>query len=58
VISNRLRHFSKYTVHKCKQRLTKITQHLIRVRKLQLKVRPAIVSVNKCVRRWGPLDFD
>lgn len=51
IISGHLEHFPKYLVHRNKQRLTKIHQMLIRMRKLKLKARPKIITENTKVEK-------
>jgi protein MAK16 len=46
LVSNELEHFPKYLVHRNKQRLTKIHQMLIRMRKLKLRASPKLVTTN------------
>ncbi|ERN04082.1 hypothetical protein AMTR_s00204p00025120 [Amborella trichopoda] len=50
-IDKHLQHWPKFLVHKNKQRLTKMTQYLIRKRKLALKVRDKIMTMPTNRRR-------
>ncbi|KAK2463706.1 hypothetical protein APHAL10511_004457 [Amanita phalloides] len=50
-IDNELLHWPKFLIHKCKQRITKITQYLIKMRKLKLRQEPRLMGVKKKVDR-------
>lgn len=50
-IDHHLQHWPQFYVHKAKQRLTKMTQYLIRKRKLQLQTNTRLVGAKKKVLR-------
>jgi protein MAK16 len=50
-LDEHLQYFPKYLQHRNKQRLTKIHQYLIRMRKIALKVKPKLVGIHKKVER-------
>lgn len=47
LIDSQLQYWPNFLVHKCKQRLTKIHQYLIRMRRLALHSRTKLVTVNR-----------
>ena len=50
-IDEHLPYWPQRIIHRCKQRLTKIWQYLLRMRRLRKKVRPELVSINTKVER-------
>lgn len=57
-VSKELEYFPKHLQHRSKQRLTKIHQYLIRMRKLKLKAKPKLVTINPKVRERLSDDLD
>jgi len=51
LIDTELKYWPKFIVHKAKQRLTKLHQMLVRMRRLKLKVRPKVVGISKKIER-------
>jgi len=50
-IDSELVHWPNFTIHKCKQRATKITQYLIKMRRLKLRQQPKLIGIKKKLDR-------
>ncbi|KAF9245337.1 Mak16 protein [Melanogaster broomeanus] len=50
-IDKELIYWPNFTIHKCKQRVTKITQYLIKMRRMKLREEPKLIGVKKKLDR-------
>ncbi|TDL19655.1 Mak16 protein [Rickenella mellea] len=50
-IDKELLYWPNFTIHKCKQRVTKITQYLIKMRRMKLRQQPKLIGVKKKLDR-------
>ncbi|KAF8845241.1 Mak16 protein [Paxillus ammoniavirescens] len=50
-IDKELIYWPNFTIHKCKQRVTKITQYLIKMRRIKLRQEPKLIGVKKKLDR-------
>jgi len=50
-INRELVHWPNFIIHKCKQRVTKITQYLIKMRRLNMRQQPKLIGVKKKLDR-------
>ncbi|KIJ61978.1 hypothetical protein HYDPIDRAFT_158561 [Hydnomerulius pinastri MD-312] len=50
-IDKELKYWPNFTIHKCKQRVTKITQYLIKMRRIKLRQEPKLIGVKKKLDR-------
>ncbi|KIY52909.1 Mak16 protein [Fistulina hepatica ATCC 64428] len=50
-IDAELLYWPNFTIHKCKQRVTKITQYLIKMRRMKLREQPKLIGIKKKLDR-------
>ncbi|KAG8895419.1 hypothetical protein FRC00_007493 [Tulasnella sp. 408] len=51
MIDSELLYWPDYMIHRCKQRITKITQYLIKMRRMKLSNAPKVVPIKKKLER-------